>query len=184
MNEDIVLGFDDLSLKRESERCILFAYPDPESDMARAMVKAGIWYKFLAGNATIPESMANLKASPWTIFWGHTGPEVQRGMTGTQEQADATLVKDSLWSQEAVRACVDIKLSREQFIALDDLAFNIGEHAFENSTLVRLLNGHDIQGAADQFLVWNKSNGKVSSGLVTRRAKERALFILGSDLSA
>lgn len=184
MNEDIVLTFDDMSLKREYEKCVLFAYPDPASAMAQAMVRAGVWYNFLAGHAQIPASMANLNGSPWTIFWGHTGPEVHRGMTGTQAQADAQLMKDSQWSQEAVRACVDIKLSREQFTALESLCYNIGVDAFETSTLVRDLNGHLIEAAADQFLVWNKAGGFVSDGLISRRKAERALFILGSDFSA
>ena len=30
----------------------------------------------------------------WTIGWGHTGPDVVRGMEITQEEADALLVKD------------------------------------------------------------------------------------------
>ncbi|WP_335876684.1 lysozyme, partial [Acinetobacter baumannii] len=46
-----------------------------------------------------------------------------------------------------------------------------------NSTLLKKLNKGDYQGAADQFLVWNKAGGKVMKGLVRRREAERALFL-------
>ncbi|KRJ11905.1 lysozyme [Acinetobacter nosocomialis] len=57
------------------------------------------------------------------------------------------------------------------------LTYNIGSGAFKNSTLLKKLNKGDYQGAADQFLVWNKAGGKVMKGLVRRREAERALFL-------
>src|SRR5258707_4133540 len=43
-------------------------------------------------------------------------------------------------SQAAVRKSVTVKLTKEQFIACDDLCFNIGATAFAGSTLVKKLN--------------------------------------------
>ena len=40
-------------------------------------------------------------------------------------------------------------------------------------------NRGEYTGAADEFLKWNKSNGKVLQGLVRRREAERALFLSG-----
>jgi lysozyme len=34
-----------------------------------------------------------------------------------------------------------------------------------------------MEGAADEFLKYNKAGGKVLKGLVTRRNDERALFL-------
>ncbi|MCD9436513.1 lysozyme, partial [Klebsiella pneumoniae] len=45
------------------------------------------------------------------------------------------------------------------------------------STLLKKLNAGDIKGAADEFLRWNKSGGKVLNGLTRRREAERALFL-------
>jgi lysozyme len=40
-------------------------------------------------------------------------------------------------------------------------------------------NREDYEGAADEFLKWNKAGGKVLNGLVRRREAERALFLSG-----
>ena len=69
-----------------------------------------------------------------------------------------------------------VPLTQNQFDALVSLTYNIGSGAFNNSTLLKLNKG-DYQGAADQFLVWNKADGKVMKGLVRRREAERALFL-------
>lgn len=75
---------------------------------------------------------------------------------------------------------ISVPMNDHQFSALVSLTFNIGNEAFRRSTLRRKLNEGDYTGAADQFLVWNKTTvgGKkvVAKGLVTRRAKERDLF--------
>jgi len=42
---------------------------------------------------------------------------------------------------------------------------------------LRLLNGGDVSGAADQFPRWNKGASGPLPGLVRRRAAERALFL-------
>lgn len=190
MNEDIVLGFDDLVLTKDSERCVLHAYPDPASKLGLALQKAGLWYGFLDGKNGIPAALRigadgkQLSGAPWTIGWGHTGKEVVEGLVWTQQKADDTLVADYAWAQAAVRKLVTIKLSKEQFIACCDLVFNIGEENFRTSTLDKQLNSHHIAEAADQFRVWNRAGGKVNNGLIKRREAERALFILGSDFNA
>jgi lysozyme len=40
-------------------------------------------------------------------------------------------------------------------------------------------NRGDYDGAAVEFLKWNKAGGKVLNGLVRRREAERALFLSG-----
>ena len=50
--------------------------------------------------------------------------------------------------------------------------------AFASSTLLRLLNsGADKKLVADQFLRWNKVQGKEVKGLTNRRKLERELFL-------
>ncbi|MGI1239452.1 glycoside hydrolase family protein, partial [Klebsiella quasipneumoniae subsp. similipneumoniae] len=39
------------------------------------------------------------------------------------------------------------------------------------------LNAGDVKGAADEFLRWNRSGGKVMAGLTNRRKEEREVFL-------
>jgi lysozyme len=119
----------------------------------------------------------------WTIGWGHTGPEVHEGLVWTQAQADAQLLKDMAAAEANVRAVVEIPLTQDEFIALCDLAFNIGTSNLDGSTLLRLLNAGDIDGAIAQFSVWNEAGGRVLAGLVNRRTAEATLFKLGANCS-
>lgn len=112
----------------------------------------------------------------WTIGWGHTRTAKQ-GMTITLPQAEALFEKDTAWAQNAVNTRVKVPLSQHQFDALVSLVFNIGEGAFAKSTLLRKLNAKDYEGAAQQFLVWNKQKGKTLKGLVRRRAEEMGYFL-------
>ncbi|HHW4683220.1 MAG TPA: lysozyme [Xylella sp.] len=50
------------------------------------------------------------------------------------------------------------------------------ETRLHDSTLLRKLNAVDAEGAAAQFRVWKYAAGRVSAGLITRRAAERVLF--------
>lgn len=114
----------------------------------------------------------------WTIGWGHTSANVRPGMTITQADADNILAHDLQRFEEAVNHAVTWKaLTHFQFDACVCLAFNIGVANFSASHLVRDLNAGDIQGAADQFLVWDHAGGKVVPGLLRRRTAERALFL-------
>jgi lysozyme len=110
-----------------------------------------------------------------TIGYGSTGG-VHEGQTITQEQADAMLLDDLDAAAEQVTAMVTVPLNQGQFDALVDFVFNLGAGRFRDSTLLRLLNARDYGAAAAQFRFWVMAGGHPLPGLVTRRAKERALF--------
>ncbi|MDU4063032.1 MAG: lysozyme [Acinetobacter baumannii] len=99
--------------------------------------------------------------------------------TGTTVYPNGVKVKqgDTCKFEKTVNESVTVPLTQNQFDALVSLTYNIGSGAFNNSTLLKKLNKGDYQGAADQFLVWNKAGGKVMKGLVRRREAERALFL-------
>ena len=117
----------------------------------------------------------------WTIGIGTiiypNGVKVKKGDKCTLEQAHEYLAHDMIEFEKTVNDSVKVSLSQNQFDALVSLAYNIGSTAFKNSTLLKKLNAKDYQGAADQFLCWNKGGGKVLKGLVRRREAERALFL-------
>jgi lysozyme len=110
-----------------------------------------------------------------TIGYGHTHG-VTMGMTCTQEQADAWLQEDVQEAVQAVNNLVTVPLTQQQFDALVDFTFNLGTGALQHSTLLRLLNSGNYQGAAGEFEKWDKAGGKVLPGLLKRRQAERDMF--------
>ncbi len=111
-----------------------------------------------------------------TIGYGHTGKDVNTGNTITEERADELLAYDVSKFEKGVSGAVHIDLTQNQFDALVSLAFNIGLSAFTRSTLLRKLNQGDLEGAALEFLRWNRASGKILIGLVRRRDRERYIF--------
>jgi lysozyme len=114
----------------------------------------------------------------WTIGYGHTGPNVHRGLTITQKQAEDILAQDVHRFELGVINNVKVTLNQNEFDALVSFSFNVGVNALKNSTLLRLLNnGADRSVVAAEFLRWNKGDGKVLEGLTRRRQAEKALFL-------
>lgn len=116
----------------------------------------------------------------WTIGFGTTvfphGKSVQDGDCCTIQQAEAYMLHDLARFENAVSKVVTVPLQQHQFDALVSLAYNIGIHAFQNSTLVKLLNTGDYLAASHQFDVWIKAGGQTVQGLVNRRAIEKRYF--------
>ncbi len=115
-----------------------------------------------------------------TIGYGHTR-SAAIGQVINEAEADALLREDLKNAEEAVDQLVTSPINENQFSALVSFTFNIGSGAFEQSTLLSLLNAHtDADIIANQLLRWNKANGEELPGLTRRRHAERALF-LGKD---
>ena len=116
-----------------------------------------------------------------TIGYGHTSaagaPHVHKGMRITEAEATEILRRDLGKFEGYVTSLVHVPLTQPQFDALVSFTFNLGPGNLRSSTLLRKLNALDYRGAADEFLKWNKSNGKVLAGLKRRREAERALFL-------
>jgi lysozyme len=113
-----------------------------------------------------------------TIGYGHTGRDVQMGMTITQDQAEGFLINDlRLFEQGVAGLCPTC--TPNQFSALVSFAYNLGLHNLENSTLRRLHNAGQYAAAQAQFARWDKAGGRVLPGLTRRRAAEAALY--GAD---
>jgi lysozyme len=147
-----------LALIQQFESLRLSAYPDPKTGGA-----------------------------PWTIGWGHTGPEVKPGLTCTREQADAWLTAALARVALTIAGAVQVALTQNQFDALASLIYNVGPGGSQKdgiirlrsgqpSTLLKLLNSGDYTGAAAQFLRWDSPGSSVQAGLEKRRAAEKTLF--------
>jgi len=115
-----------------------------------------------------------------TIGWGST-KGVRMGDVITLEEAESMLEWDLAEAEEAVNQFVEVDMRPYEYDALVSFTFNCGVNAFHGSTLLRLLNAGDRNGAALQFPRWNKDNGKVVKGLVRRRAAEQKMFRGGEE---
>lgn len=112
-----------------------------------------------------------------TIGYGHTGTDVSVGQSINQDQAILLLKNDLIKFECGVEKLVKIPINDNKFSALICFAYNIGLGNLQNSTLLKKLNKNDINGASNQFLVWNKVNGKLIAGLARRREAEKTLFL-------
>ena len=112
---------------------------------------------------------------PWTIGYGHTG-EVRPGMVITEAEAEQLLRQDIVQFEMCVNRLLQVTVTQGQFDALVSFAFNLGCANLRKSTLMRKLNAGDAEGAAAEFLVWNRAAGRVMAGLTRRREAERDLF--------
>ncbi|WP_455424812.1 lysozyme [Dryocola sp. LX212] len=112
----------------------------------------------------------------WTIGYGHT-KGVQKGQAITQAQADEFLEQDLAPVESCINESVNVDLNQNQFDALADFVFNVGESAFTSSTLLKKLNAGDYRGAADQFTRWVYDNDVFVQGLYNRRVDEKTLFL-------
>lgn len=123
-----------------------------------------------------------------TIGVGHlvkAGEDFTNGIT--HEEALAILAGDLSIAEAAVNggcpAAAAGNLPQNAFDAMVSFAFNCGGGAFAVSSVRRLANAGDMQGAAGSFQLWDKRQDPttkaliVDPGLLARRKREAALFL-------
>ena len=112
----------------------------------------------------------------WTIGYGHTN-NVKPDDVITQDEAEELLKRDLKVHEDNVKRVVKIALTQNQFDALVSFEYNVGYGAFANSTLLKLLNAGNYNGASKQFERWVYAGDRVLEGLVKRRKEEKGLFL-------
>jgi lysozyme len=169
-----------LILIRSFEGCKLTAYPDPGSPLALELAKTPNARK---------NGWENLPGNPWTVGWGSTGLDqfnlddsgrpkpIGPNTTWTQDQADQHQIEQLQIFCDVVSKLVKYPISDNQFAALVSFAYNCGPNNLKTSSLLLKINNGDIVDAADEFLRWTRSGGRVLPGLVRRREAERRLFL-------
>ncbi|HFZ1395695.1 TPA: lysozyme, partial [Klebsiella pneumoniae] len=105
------------------------------------------------------------------------GKPIKPGMKIDDATADRLLRTGVVSFDQAVSKMLKVTVTQNQYDALVSLAYNIGTRALSTSTLMKKLNAGDVKGAADEFLRWNRSGGKVMAGLTNRRKAEREVFL-------
>ena len=86
MNDAMSMSHTGLKMMMQAEGLRLEAYPDPGTG-----------------------------AEPWTVGFGHTGPDVKPGMTITKEQAEMLLRDDVRFAEIGVRSYTTVPLTQSQF---------------------------------------------------------------------
>lgn len=115
-----------------------------------------------------------------TIGFGHRIRPDEDFKRIDEDRATELLMSDIEDSEIKLTDCIEREISQEQFDACVSLAFNIGNHAFERSTLLQKLNhGRPFKEVSPQFDRWVFAGSKKMAGLVKRRAAERKLFETG-----
>jgi lysozyme len=64
-----------------------------------------------------------------------------------------------------------------RLVAITDFIYNIGQGAYENSTLRKKVDAGDWDGAVVQIRRWNRAGGKVLRGLDNRRKDEAEMLL-------
>lgn len=117
------------------------------------------------------------QAGVLTIGVGHTGKDVKPNMTITKEQSRSLLKSDLKHFESTVNKNVRVSLKQCQFDALVSFTFNVGSHAFKNSTLLKKINSNFPASEIEaEFRKWRRGGGKILPVLVARREREIKLY--------
>ena len=181
-----VLKINEVSFSalKELEVCSLQAKPDPNSYLARALVKEP--------NAR-PFGWQKLSGMPWWVGYGAIGVDyfnkTKSGMyaqigpdtTWTQEQADERLIKDLVDIGDKIYVMLSPNardaLNNNQFAVLVSFAKSMGLGALRNSNLIRIINDCKFDLVPDDLNRWTMLKGKRVDDLVKRRTQEIRLFL-------
>lgn len=91
-----------------------------------------------------------------TICYGFTHG-VKMGDYYTDDQCDKQLVEELSKFNDTVNNAIKTEMKPYEEIAYTSLAWNIGQGAFSNSTLVKKHNSGDRVGACREILKWNRA---------------------------
>lgn len=113
-------------------------------------------------------------AGIWTIGWGSTvyedGKPVRQGDKITQKRADELL---DWYVKNKIK--VPAGLNKSQIEALQSLIYNIGQGAFDKSSLKKAIVAKDWKAVYKNW-DWVIGGGVFLKGLAKRRAEELILF--------
>ena len=139
-----------IELIKEFEGCVLKAYPDPGTG-----------------------------GDPWTIGYGHTGPDVRPGTQITKDRAEELLIGDLKRFEISVVALVNVLLTQREFDAIVSFTYNVGTGSLEHSTFLRRINAGEDKATCfrEEFPRWNKGGNGPMPGLTRRREAEVALAL-------
>ena len=171
------------SLRTYLQRCLLLAFPlllllawslnemFKRQDIAAISLSAAALVAIVLHEGYRSDAYIPVAGDIPTIGFGTTSG-VKLGDRTTPEKALQVAMKDVQSYEGAVKSCVTVPLSQNEYDAFISLSYNIGANAFCKSTLVKKLNAGDYVGACNQILRWDKFKGQTLGGLTKRRQEE------------
>lgn len=119
-----------------------------------------------------------------TIGYGHliSQSEWNKYKNGiTKTEAEMIFKNDLAPFVKAVNEGLEVKLCQHQFDALVILCFNIGIPNFNSSSVLKMVNGQagNYKSLEEAWKAFKLSQGKVSNGLINRRAAEWKIYTQG-----
>ncbi|HHQ6551504.1 TPA: lysozyme [Serratia fonticola] len=112
---------------------------------------------------------------------GHTGKGVAVVNNASDQQIAQWFAEDQLDAQNCIEVNVERQLGKKLpqgvFDGVGSFIFNVGCRTFTSSTMYRYLLASKTVAACEQLPRWIYAGKTILPGLVTRRAKERALCL-------
>ena len=118
-------------------------------------------------------------ANYWTVGYGHLLTRDRSDAQYppiTKEEAEALLASDLKKAAVSVLRLCTASLTEGRFSALIDFTFNLGSGNLQASTLRKLVNREDFDGAREELSKWVYAGGIKLPGLVRRRRAEQEIF--------
>ncbi len=117
------------------------------------------------------------RGKPWTDCYGHTGPDVRRGVRESLAQCKELLLADLAKAGGGIDRCITHPTTDGQAVAFLSLAYNIGVGGFCRSSIARDFNAGRVTQACNDLMRYDRAAGVVFPGLERRRAIERHLCL-------
>jgi len=117
----------------------------------------------------------------WTVGYGTThinDQPVYRGQIITSDEACNLLLHQLSYFERDVNIQTKVLLTQCQFDALVSFAYNCGDGALLESSLLKNINNKHPH-AALSFLLWDKVKGITDTGLLRRRMSEMHYYLTG-----
>lgn len=144
-----------------------------------------------AGVLALVAGFEGLRQTPYldtgnipTVCYGYTHGVEQRWYS--KQECSALLMSELTVAANGVNRNLTRPVPQPTFDAMTSFVYNVGEGNFRSSTMLRLLNAGDVEGACKQLLRWVyvgpkdcriKANN--CSGIVLRRQAEYTLCMQG-----
>lgn len=171
-----------IKLIKLSEGCVLKAYPDPASELSKALSVRNLLRAYCNGTATIPKEIAHLSGAPWSIGYGET-LNIKEGTIWSQMQADEALDKRARqFLTDAIKATPNLEnYSAEKQAAILSLVYNLGITNYKKYDISKQVQAGNHIMVVAKFKQYVYANGVINQGLVNRRQREADLYASRSD---
>lgn len=144
---------------------------DNRKAIASLTLSAAAFVSLIVSEGWTDKAVIPVKGDVPTIGFGTTDG-VKMGDKTDPITSVKMAFRDITKFEGALKQCVKVPLSQNEYDAWAQFTYNIGATAFCKSTAAKLLNEGRYQEACDQMLKWVYVKGSKVQGLVNRRQKE------------